>query len=146
MDGVPWGVGCLTYHDNLCGYMTHKTALDLVREASAGIEELSPDQVENELATGTALFDVRESEELQQQGRIEGSIHAPRGMIEFYADASLPYYKPKFDKNKRIILHCASGNRSALAVAALKQMGYENIAHLCGGMKAWKEAGKTVVE
>jgi len=65
-------------------------------------------------------------------------------MIEFYADPSLPYHKPAFDKNKRIILHCASGGRSALAVATLKQMGYTNIAHMDGGIKAWKEAGLSV--
>jgi rhodanese-related sulfurtransferase len=65
-------------------------------------------------------------------------------MLEFYADSSLPYYRPEFDKNKRIILHCASGGRSALAVKTLKEMGYENIAHLDGGLKAWVEAGMDV--
>jgi len=65
-------------------------------------------------------------------------------MLEFYADASLPYHKPEFDKNKRIILHCASGGRSALAAKTLKEMGYENVAHLDGGIKAWKEAGMPV--
>ena len=67
-------------------------------------------------------------------------------MLEFYADETLPYHKPEFDRNKRIILHCASGGRSALAAATLKQMGYENVAHLDGGIKAWKEAGLPVKE
>ena len=127
--------------------MEHKTANDLVKEAKLKIEVLSPQQVNDELSTGNAtLIDIRESEEIKQNGRISGSIHAPRGMLEFYADSTLPYHKPEFDKSKRIILHCASGGRSALATATLKQMGFENIAHLDGGIKAWKESGKHTVD
>ena len=90
------------------------------------------------------LLDIRESEELKQHGIIAGSVHAPRGMIEFYVDPTLPYHRPEFNKENRIILHCAGGARSALAAATLKQMGYENIAHLDGGFNAWKEAGLPV--
>lgn len=122
--------------------MASKSALDFVKEAKEKIENLTPQQVKEELAnSGTVLIDIRESEELKQNGKIAGSVNAPRGMIEFYADPTLPYHKPEFDKEKRIILHCASGGRSALATQTLKQMGYTNIAHLDGGYKAWKEAG-----
>ena len=122
--------------------MTAKSATDLVKEAKHQIENLTPVQVKEELSKGNAtLIDIRESEELKENGKIPGSVHAPRGMLEFYADASLPYHRPEFDKNEKIILHCASGGRSALAAATLKQMGYENVAHLDGGIKAWKEAG-----
>ena len=120
--------------------MTHKSALDLVKEAKQQVENLTPQQVQEELATGNVvLIDIRESEERIPGNVINGSIHASRGMLEFYADASLPYHKPEFDKGKRIILHCASGGRSALAVKTLLEMGYENVAHLDGGIKAWKE-------
>lgn len=126
--------------------MLEKTAADLVKEAKLEIENLSPDQVNDELATGqVTLIDLRESEELAKEGQISGSIHAPRGLLEFYADPTHPYHKPEFDKTKRLILHCASGGRSALAVMTLKKMGYINIAHLDGGLKAWKEAGKAVI-
>ena len=125
--------------------MAHKSATDLVKEAKQQVENLTPDQVEKELSKGnTTLIDIRESEELKQNGKIPGAVHAPRGMLEFYADSSLPYHRPEFDKNKRIILHCALGGRSALAAATLKQMGYENVAHLDGGLNAWKESGKPV--
>ena len=117
--------------------MTSKSATDLVKEAKQQIENLTPDQVQQELSNGNAtLIDIRESEELKQNGKIAGAVHAPRGMLEFYADSSLPYHRPEFDKSKRIILHCASGGRSALAAATLKQMGYEKVAHLDGGLKA----------
>lgn len=122
--------------------MSAKSATDLVNEAKGQVENLTPQQVQQELSNGNAtLIDIRESEELTQNGKIAQSVHAPRGMLEFYADESLPYHKPEFDKNKRLILHCASGGRSALAAQTLKQMGYNNVAHMDGGMKAWKEAG-----
>ena len=125
--------------------MSAKSALDLVKEAKQGIENLTPQQVQQELSSpNTVLIDIRESEELAATGVIAGSEHAPRGMLEFYADPSLPYHKPAFDSGKRIILHCASGGRSALAVKTLQQMGYTNVAHLDGGIKAWKEAGLPV--
>jgi len=127
--------------------MANKSATDLVKEAKQQIENLTPQQVKEEMLNNNAtLVDIRESEELLQNGRIPGAIHAPRGMLEFYADASLPYHKPEFDKKKRIILHCASGGRSALAAATLKQMGFENVAHLDGGIKAWKDSGNEVTD
>lgn len=124
-----------------------KAAADLVKEAKAKIENLTPDQVSEELANGNAvLVDVREGEELVENGRIAGSVNVPRGFLEFSADPSSPRYKPEFGENKKIILHCASGSRSALAVLTLKEMGYENVAHLEGGMKAWVDSGKEVVD
>lgn len=125
--------------------MATRTAADMVREAKEGIENLTPQQVNNELNNGNVtLLDIREADELRQNGKIEGSVNAPRGMLEFYADPNTPYYRAELNKDNRIILHCASGGRSALAAATLKQMGYENIAHMDGGLKAWKEAGLPV--
>lgn len=118
-----------------------KGAMDLVAEAKQNVENLTPEQVARELESGDAvLVDVREPQE-READAIPGSISAPRGMLEFYADPSLPYHKEEFDPERRIILHCASGGRSALGAATLKQMGYDNVAHLEGGIKAWQEAG-----
>ncbi|AHF15078.1 rhodanese-like domain-containing protein [Niabella soli] len=126
--------------------MSSKSAMDMVKEAKALIENLSPARVQEEMTSGdTVLIDLREGEELERDGKIESSVHAPRGMLEFYADAALPYHKPEFDKTKRIILHCAGGGRSALAVQTLKMMGFDNVAHMEGGFKAWKEAGLPTV-
>ncbi len=120
-----------------------KRASDLVGEAKARIENLDPDAVEAELASGDAvLVDLREADELEASGRIPGSVHVPRGMLEFRADPSSTYHQAPLDPSKRVILHCASGGRSALAAATLQDMGYERVAHLDGGFKAWQEAGK----
>jgi rhodanese-related sulfurtransferase len=55
-----------------------------------------------------------------------------------------PYHRAEFDPNRRVILHCAAGGRSALAADTLQQMGYSDVAHLDGGFTAWKQAGQPV--
>lgn len=127
--------------------MAQKSAAEMVKAAKQEIENLTPQQALDEISKGDAtVIDIREPEELKQNGKITGSINAPRGMLEFYADPTLPYHKPEFSKEKRIILYCASSGRSALAVKTLKEMGYTNVAHIAGGVKAWKEAGLPLVQ
>jgi rhodanese-related sulfurtransferase len=122
-----------------------KGAMDLVREAKQRVENLTPEQVAAEVEGGDAmLVDVREPKEREETGVIPGAISAPRGMLEFYADPSLPYHMEGFDRDRRIIVHCGSGGRSALAAATLKELGYRNVAHLDGGMNAWQESGRAV--
>ena len=119
-----------------------KSASDLVGEAKGKVENLDPDAVEGELANGAVLVDLREADELEANGRIPGAVHVPRGMLEFRADPSSPYHEAVLDPSKRVILHCASGGRSALGASVLKEMGYDDVAHLDGGITAWKDAGK----
>ncbi|HRP16724.1 MAG TPA: rhodanese-like domain-containing protein [Ginsengibacter sp.] len=120
--------------------MAQKSAADMVKSAKQEIENLTPQQANAEIKKGNVtVIDIRD--ELLKNGKIAGATNAPRGMLEFYADPTLPYHKPEFDKEKRIILYCASSGRSALAVKTLKEMGYKNVAHIDGGLKAWTEAG-----
>ena len=120
-----------------------KGAMDLVKDAKSQVDNLSPEQVAAEIDGGQAtVVDLREPQELESTGMIPGAIHAPRGMLEFYADPSLPYHREEFERDRRIILHCASGGRSALAAKTLKEMGYTNVAHLDGGITAWQAEGR----
>ena len=122
-----------------------KSAAAMVAEAKQRVENLSVEQAATELERGDALLvDLREPGELAQNGAIPGAVHAPRGMLEFYADPTSSYHRPGFEPDRRVILHCASGGRSALAADTLQQMGYTNVAHLDGGFNAWKGAGKPV--
>lgn len=105
---------------------------------------LSVGQVADELAGGALLVDLRETEERLRHGAIPGALHAPRGMLEFWADPTSPVHRPEFDPAARTILHCAVGGRSALAAATLQDMGYTNVAHVEGGFAAWKAAGRPV--
>lgn len=121
-----------------------KKVTDLVAEAKAHIENLDVARVDKERADGVLLVDIREPAELAQTGRIPGSVHVPRGMLEFRADPTSPYHQDGFDPERRIILHCATGGRSALAAAALQDMGYSKIAHLDGGFASWTKAGRPI--
>ena len=122
-----------------------KTAMQLVTEAKQRIENLTPDQLAAELESGGVLLvDLRESEERLQRGTIEGSVHAERGMLEFFADPTSEDHRPEFIPNGRTILYCAGGARSALAVVTLQRLGYTDVAHLEGGLTAWTGAGREV--
>ena len=119
-----------------------RTVAELVAEAKQRIDNLTVEQAAREQQQGDALFvDLREPAERTASGTIPGSIAAPRGMLEFHADPSSPYHLDGFDPNRRVVLYCAGGGRSALAGDALRQLGYENVAHIEGGYTAWKEAG-----
>lgn len=120
-----------------------KTAKQLVAEAKERIQNLDVEQTAAEIEGGdVVLVDLREPAELEEHGVIPGAVHVPRGMLEFRADPSSPYHDESLDPGRRTILHCASGGRSALAADLLREMGYEDVAHLDGGFTAWKEAGK----
>lgn len=118
------------------------TAAELVAQAKANVTALSAQDVAARVAEGdTVVVDLREPAEIEATGKIPGAVHAPRGMLEFFADPSSPYHKPELDPSKPTILYCASGGRSALSAMTLKQLGYSDVAHLEGGIGAWKEAG-----
>lgn len=120
------------------------SAMQRVSEAKQRVQNLTVDQTAQELENGALLVDLRESEERREHGVIPGSVHMPRGMLEFYADSTLPYHRQELQPDRRIIVHCASGGRSALGADLLQEMGYTNVAHLDGGMNAWKAAGQPV--
>lgn len=123
----------------------HTTAAQLVAQAKSRVENLTPDQVEAETAGDAILVDLREPGELENEGMIAGAVHAPRGMLEFWADPSSPYHRSEFEPTRRTVLYCASGGRSALAAGVLAQFGYSDVAHLDGGIKAWKQTGHPTV-
>jgi rhodanese-related sulfurtransferase len=122
-----------------------KTAAELVAEAKQRVVNLTVADVAAEIESGDPLIvDIREPAERDENGSIPGAISAPRGMLEFYADPTSPYHRAELDPNRRVILHCAAGGRSALAADTLQQMGYTDVAHLDGGFTAWKQAGHPV--
>jgi rhodanese-related sulfurtransferase len=122
-----------------------KTAAEMVAEAKSRIRNLSPDEVAAELKRGNVvLVDLREPEEREENGAIPGSVSAPRGMLEFYADPTTSYHREEFDPEQDIILYCSAGGRSALAADTLQQMGYRRVAHLEGGFTAWRDQGLPV--
>lgn len=117
----------------------------LLDEANAQVQTLSPEEAQALAATGTALIiDLRDPREVEREGRIAGAHHCPRGMLEFWIDPESPYHKPYFAEAKSFIFHCASGWRSALAAKTAQDMGLAPVMHLGGGFTAWKKAGLPV--
>lgn len=118
----------------------------LLAEANARVESLAPDEAQGLLEHPDVQFiDLRDVRELEREGMLPGAFHAPRGMLEFWVDPDSPYYKPVFGSDKRFVLYCQSGWRSALAAATLLDMGMQRIAHVAGGFNAWRQIGGPVV-
>jgi rhodanese-related sulfurtransferase len=114
--------------------------------ANAAVPRITPEEAQAIIAKGNVLVvDVREPPEVAASGKIQGAVNISRGMLEFRADPGSPYHDPRFDKDKTMILYCASGGRSALGGKLLKDMGYERVFNL-GGFKDWAAAGGKVEE
>ena len=111
-----------------------KSGTDLINEAKSRIKEISaPDAMREQGAGNTVFLDVRDLQEVNL-GKIPGAVHISRGTLETKVEAAVP-------RDARVVIYCASGNRSALAADALAQMGYANVASLAGGFRAWAESG-----
>ena len=127
--------------------MTIKSSQTLVSEALKEIKTISAEQALKLTNEGTCnLIDIREKDELDKMGRVESSNHIPRGMLEFWLDPDGPYFKSgKLDMTKEMVLFCAGGLRSALAVKSLKEMGFEKISHIDGGFAAISQSDFKIV-
>jgi len=127
--------------------MNIKSSQDLVNEANQLIETLNPAKVKFLIDNNECiLIDVRDIRELWKEGTVKNSKHIPRGMLEFWLDPQSSYFKEsKFSLSKKIILYCALGMRSALAVKSLVDMGFTNVAHVSGGFDALRQNGFEVI-
>ncbi|SFQ15607.1 Rhodanese-related sulfurtransferase [Roseivivax halotolerans] len=121
------------------------SAADLVAEARSQVAEVSTDEALTMFSEpDVVVVDIRDVRERTKTGYIPGSVHAPRGMLEFWIDPDSPYYREVFgQEDKRYVLHCASGWRSALAAFQLQKMGFE-AAHLRDGFNDWVAKGGAV--
>jgi len=125
--------------------MARRNIHDIVADARSTIEELDVAKLEAEIAAGSCtVIDIRDIRERIGVGVIPGSVSAPRGMLEFWFDPESPYYNERYSFGERYVFHCASGWRSALAVKAVEELGYTNLAHLEPGFNGWKDAGAAV--
>ena len=115
--------------------MIIKTIQNLVSKAMSEIKTIDAEQAYQMLQDKNCnLIDIRESNELENTGRVEGASHIPRGMLEVYLDPNSQIFQNgQIDQNKEFVLFCAGGVRSALAAKSLKEMGYQKISHIDGG-------------
>lgn len=117
---------------------------DLMQAANSVVQRIAPADAMEMIKSGNAVVvDVRDSAEVEATGKVPGALTISRGMLEFKADADTPYHEPKLQKDKPVILYCASGGRSALAGKTLRDFGYQKVFNL-GAFKDWAEAGLPV--
>ena len=117
-----------------------KTAAEIFAEAKQRITEVSPAQVQEMLRRGddVALVDVREPNEWNL-GHLPGATHIPRGVLESTIE-------PRVPRERKVVLYCASGNRSALAAEMLTLMGYRDVASMSGGIRGWAQSGGEIAD
>lgn len=118
--------------------MAPKSGIDLINDAKTRIREVKPADVRELRTRGekAVYLDVREPNEWNL-GRIPGAMHIPRGTLETKVEAVIP-------RDRKVVIYCASGNRSALAADTMQQMGYTDVASLAGGWTAWAQSGGEV--
>jgi rhodanese-related sulfurtransferase len=122
-----------------------RKAWDMVAEAKGQIENLSVEEVKAELEAGTAVIvDIRDFRERYLRGAVPGAFHCDRGMLEFWVDPASEYYREVFSPDKRYILYCAGGGRSALSAKTMRDMGYPDVAHMEAGFGGWEKAGMPI--
>jgi len=122
------------------------TVKQMIEAANAAVPKIDPISARARMASEDVLvLDVRDAPELEKTGRIVGSHHVSRGMLEFRADPESPYHDKNFRKDRTVMVYCASGGRSAMAGKLLKDMGYANVFNL-GAFKDWAASGGPVEE
>ncbi|WP_136589697.1 rhodanese-like domain-containing protein [Salinigranum halophilum] len=136
--------------DTEADFEVDRKAWDMADAADEQVETVTVAELQAELdaqaggETDVVVLDVRDIREAWIEGGVPGAKHAPRGMVEWWADPSTKYYKPFFHPSKRYVVYCNEAGRSALVAKTLGEMGYDDVAHLEGGFTAWKEQGSAV--
>jgi rhodanese-related sulfurtransferase len=120
--------------------MEQKTGQDLIDEAKQQIQQVTPEQVREMQARNEKVIylDVREPNEWNL-GRVPRAVHLPRGNLESKVEGLI-------GRTQKVVVYCARGNRSALAALTMKQMGYENVASMSGGIQGWAAIGGEIEE
>jgi sulfur-carrier protein adenylyltransferase/sulfurtransferase len=112
------------------------TYRDLLARTKSEISEL--DAPTAQALDGAVWVDVREGDEWQE-GHLPGAVHVPRGYLESRIETVAP------DKDKPVVLYCASAARSAFAAKTLEELGYTDVHSLAGGFTDWKRNGGEIV-
>ena len=122
--------------------MTIKSAQLLVQEANSVVKTISSKEAFDLVKQNKCnLIDIRDIRELERDGKVENSLHIPRGMLEFWMDPDSQYFKEgKLDLDKEMVLFCAAGARSALAAKSLQDMGFKKVSHIEGGFASIKKS------
>ena len=119
-----------------------KSIDELLEEARARLDRVTPEQAQRELERGALLVDHRTLEQRREHGDVPGARVIGRTVLEWRLDPQSLYREPEvIDHDVRIILLCQEGYSSSLAAATLRELGLERATDVIGGFEAWREAG-----
>ena len=116
----------------------------MMEAANAAVPKITAVEAREKIAKGnTLVVDIRDGTEVAASGKVAGAVHVSRGLLEFRADPESPTHDKHFQKDKTVLLYCASGGRAALAGKLLKDMGYDHVYNM-GGYKDWTDSGGAI--
>jgi rhodanese-related sulfurtransferase len=126
--------------------MPRTTVAELLAEARARLDRVSPEEAEAAVHDGALLVDIRSEVDRAADGVIPGSLHQPRNALEWRADPASGHDDPRLsaDLDRRIVIVCSDGYQSSLAAATLQDLGFARATDLVGGFRAWRAAGLPV--
>src|SRR3982751_6913411 len=112
------------------------TFRELLKQTKSEIREVDTATAAEAIARpGTVVLDVREPDEYEQ-GALPGAVHIPRGHLESKVESQIA------DRSTSLVIHCASGVRSAFAAKTLQDLGYTDVVSMVGGFNKWKDEGR----
>jgi rhodanese-related sulfurtransferase len=124
---------------------SRRTVEQLLSEARARLQRLTPEQAQAAARAGALLIDIRSEVQRDHEGVIPGSRFIARNVLEWRCDPDSPWHDPVItDHMGRLIMICNEGYQSSLAAATLQQLGHPNATDVIGGFQAWKTAGLPV--
>jgi rhodanese-related sulfurtransferase len=117
----------------------------LLAEARARLDRLSPLQASRAASEGAVLVDIRPAAQRAAEGEIPGTLIVERNVLEWRFDPASGASLPQASYDLRVIVVCSEGYTSSLAAAALQDVGIRGATDLDGGFRAWQAAGLPVV-
>jgi rhodanese-related sulfurtransferase len=121
------------------------TIEELLREARAGLDRLSPQAAYEALCHGALLVDIRSESQRAQDGVIPGALFIARNVLEWRLDPTSGHQHPAVGgRDRRVVLLCNQGYQSSLAAATLQRLGFAQATDIIGGFEAWRDAGLPV--
>lgn len=125
--------------------MPRRSLADLLAEAEARIERLSPADAAVAMEHGALLIDIRSDDDRERDGVVPGALHIPRTVLEWRLDPDSEWRSPHAGGlDDHVVLFCDHGCSSVLAAATLVDLGFERAGDVVGGFAAWREAGLPV--
>ena len=122
------------------------TFMQMAEEAMSEVDGATPDEIQRKLDEDpeALIVDVRDAAELPSTGLAVRGVNISLGNLPVKADLELPedWRDSRLqDRARQVVTTCQTGENAARAAKLLKDMGFENVSYMAGGMEAWKVAG-----